>query len=75
MSHESNQGRAVGDNQVQLRCLKVYELNHRRERCVKAVHADDEPCQVNVWLAFRIEPLGVGIGTSISAEVTVRRVE
>lgn len=60
------------------RCPREYEVANngaRRERCVKAAHSDDEPCQLNLWWALKVPPLGVGIGTSLDGgEITVRRV-
>jgi hypothetical protein len=59
---------------VTLRCPKVWELNRRRERCVKADGHEGE-CQVNVWLAIKCPALEPGIGTSVEASIQVRRVE
>jgi len=71
----AEQGLRANDSRVvDLRCPRVWELNHHRERCVLAAHQDGN-CQVNVWLAVRCPALEPGIGTSVDASIGVRRVE
>jgi len=60
---------------VDLRCSKVWELNGRRERCVLGTHTEDQPCQVNVWLAIRCPAVEPSIDTTVDASIRVRRVE